>query len=115
MAAVFANADDVAQVIAPMSDKIAIAAANGPANTVVSGSTEYVQEAGGGGGYGDPLERDPEKVLDDVLDGFINETHAREDYGVVLTEVDEPFTPEGGAYGHGRTHAHEHGATAHAH
>ena len=25
-----------------------------------------------GGGYGDPLERDPAKVLDDVLDGFIS-------------------------------------------
>jgi urease accessory protein len=23
--------------------------------------------------------------------------------------------PEGGAYGHGRTHSHEHGATAHEH
>jgi urease accessory protein len=23
--------------------------------------------------------------------------------------------PEGGAYGHGRTHSHEHGATAHDH
>ena len=27
-----------------------------------------------GGGYGDPLERDPAKVLDDVLDGFITST-----------------------------------------
>lgn len=35
--------------------------------------------------------------------------------GAVLCEVVEPFTPEGGAYGHGRTHAHEHGATAHDH
>ncbi|MEP4639891.1 MAG: urease accessory protein UreE, partial [Yoonia sp.] len=31
------------------------------------------------------------------------------------TEVVEPFTPEGGAYGHGRTHSHEHGHTAHDH
>ena len=37
-----------------------------------------------GGGYGDPLERDPHKVLDDVLDGFITSEHARDDYGVVL-------------------------------
>lgn len=35
--------------------------------------------------------------------------------GATLTEADLPFTPEGGAYGHGRTHAHDHGATAHAH
>ncbi len=32
-----------------------------------------------------------------------------------LTDVVAPFTPEGGAYGHGRTHSHEHGATAHEH
>jgi urease accessory protein len=41
--------------------------------------------------------------------------HMLEHLGATLTEVDEPFTPEGGAYGHGRTHSHEHGATAHAH
>jgi urease accessory protein len=28
--------------------------------------------------------------------------------GAVVTEVSEPFTPEGGAYGHGRTHGHDH-------
>ncbi|SEW26770.1 urease accessory protein [Cognatiyoonia koreensis] len=41
--------------------------------------------------------------------------HMLEHLGATLTEVMEPFTPEGGAYGHGRTHAHEHGATAHEH
>ncbi|MEP4106604.1 MAG: hydantoinase B/oxoprolinase family protein, partial [Nitratireductor sp.] len=44
-----------------------------------------------GGGYGDPLERDPDKVLDDVLDGFITRKHARDDYGVVLEEVDDGY------------------------
>ncbi|NIZ13739.1 urease accessory protein UreE [Phaeobacter sp. HF9A] len=33
--------------------------------------------------------------------------------GADLREVEEPFTPEGGAYGHGRTHAHEHGHSHH--
>jgi len=28
--------------------------------------------------------------------------------GANLREVTEPFTPEGGAYGHGRTHSHAH-------
>lgn len=28
--------------------------------------------------------------------------------GATLREVEEPFTPEGGAYGHGRTHSHAH-------
>ena len=44
-----------------------------------------------GGGYGDPLERDPGKVLDDVLDGFIDVAHAREAYGVVLRAVDDGY------------------------
>lgn len=38
-----------------------------------------------GGGYGDPLQRDPARVLDDVLDGFVSEENAREQYGVVLS------------------------------
>jgi N-methylhydantoinase B len=38
-----------------------------------------------GGGYGDPLERDPERVLADVLDGLITAELAEDDYGVVLS------------------------------
>ena len=41
--------------------------------------------------------------------------HMLEHLGATLDEVVRPFTPEGGAYGHGRTHSHEHGATAQAH
>ncbi|MEQ9639159.1 MAG: hydantoinase B/oxoprolinase family protein [Alphaproteobacteria bacterium] len=37
-----------------------------------------------GGGYGDPLERTPDDVLDDVLDGYIDADKARADYGVVI-------------------------------
>ncbi|WP_323778972.1 urease accessory protein UreE [Leisingera sp.] len=33
--------------------------------------------------------------------------------GATVEEVTEPFTPEGGAYGHGRTHSHEHGHSLH--
>lgn len=44
-----------------------------------------------GGGYGDPTERDPQKVLDDVLDGFISAEEAVEDYAVVLTAVDDGY------------------------
>lgn len=29
--------------------------------------------------------------------------------GASLSDINEPFTPEGGAYGHGRTHSHGHG------
>ncbi len=35
--------------------------------------------------------------------------------GADVTEATRAFTPEGGAYGHGRTHSHEHGHTAHDH
>ena len=44
-----------------------------------------------GGGYGNPLERMPEKVLDDVLDGFIDVEHARDAYGVVLQSADNGY------------------------
>ncbi len=49
-----------------------------------------------GGGYGNPLERDRQKVLDDVIDGFISRESARE-YGVVVTEnlqIDEAATAQ---------------------
>ncbi len=41
-------------------------------------------EMNAGGGYGDPLDRDPELVLGDVLDGYVSLSGAREDYGVVI-------------------------------
>lgn len=37
-----------------------------------------------GGGYGNPLKRPATKVLEDVLDGFYSEDHARDVYGVSL-------------------------------
>ncbi|MDG4898387.1 hydantoinase B/oxoprolinase family protein [Mesorhizobium sp. WSM4976] len=42
----------------------------------------------GGGGYGSPLERDPERVFADVVDGWVSPEAALEVYGVVLTESD---------------------------
>ena len=41
--------------------------------------------------------------------------HMLEHLNATIQEAREPFTPEGGAYGHGRTHAHEHGHSAHDH
>jgi N-methylhydantoinase B len=38
-----------------------------------------------GGGYGDPLMRDPERVLADVRDGAVTVEAAQRDYGVVVT------------------------------
>lgn len=51
-----------------------------------------VYEFGGGGGWGDPLERDPQAVLDDVLDEYVSVEGAARDYGVVLTGSLEDLT-----------------------
>jgi N-methylhydantoinase B len=58
--------------------------------------TLYVQEAGGGGGYGDPHQRPAAKVLAEVRNDIISRSVARDVYGVVITkenlEVDEGET-----------------------
>ena len=41
--------------------------------------------------------------------------HMLDHLGAKISKVTAPFTPEGGAYGHGRTHSHDHGHTAHDH
>lgn len=45
-------------------------------------------QVAGGGGYGDPLERDVNLVLQDVVKGHVSIERARWDYGVVI----DPFT-----------------------
>src|SRR5262247_741607 len=42
-------------------------------------------EFAGGGGWGDPRQRDPTRVREDVARGYISPAGARDDYGVVLT------------------------------
>jgi len=53
-------------------------------------------DAAGGGGYGNPLEREPEMVESDVMEGYVSVEKAREDYGVVIDpktmKVDEETT-----------------------
>ncbi|MBW1721940.1 MAG: hydantoinase B/oxoprolinase family protein [Deltaproteobacteria bacterium] len=51
-------------------------------------------DAAGGGGFGNPLERDPEKVERDVLDGYVSIERAREDYGVVIDPETLKVDPE---------------------
>jgi N-methylhydantoinase B len=46
--------------------------------------TIYHQIAGGGGGYGDPRQRPPARVEEEVRDGLISRESARDDYGVEL-------------------------------
>jgi N-methylhydantoinase B len=44
----------------------------------------FVNLTAGGGGYGDPLTREPEHVVADVLDGYITAETAKRTYGVVV-------------------------------
>ncbi|HEY5606946.1 MAG TPA: hydantoinase B/oxoprolinase family protein [Alphaproteobacteria bacterium] len=46
--------------------------------------TRVIVRTGGGGGWGDPYQRDPEKVRWDVVEGLVSVDVARRDYGVVL-------------------------------
>jgi N-methylhydantoinase B len=43
-----------------------------------------IMDAAGGGGYGDPLERDMEQVERDMENGYVSLEGARESYGVVI-------------------------------
>jgi N-methylhydantoinase B len=55
-------------------------------------------ETPGGGGLGNPFERDPAKVLGDVAQGYVSLQRAERDYGVMIVkkgrhwEIDEAAT-----------------------
>ena len=55
-----------------------------------------IQTSAGGGGWGPALEREPERVLADVREGYVSAAAAEREYGVVLTAdaggVDEVAT-----------------------
>jgi N-methylhydantoinase B len=53
-----------------------------------------VMRSSGGGGYGDPLQRDPERVRADVAFGYVSGERARNGYGVVFSgeSVDQEAT-----------------------
>jgi N-methylhydantoinase B len=49
----------------------------------------FSRPTAGGGGYGDPLLRDPEKVKEDVADDYVSIERAATDYGVILKVIDK--------------------------
>jgi len=58
---------------------------------------EAIVRTGGGGGWGDPLERAPERVSEDVAEGLVSAAAARKLYGVVLRRdgaIDQRATSE---------------------
>ena len=61
-------------------------------NVPVAAGQRIMYDYGGGGGWGNPLDRDPQAVLDDVLDEYVSVEGARRDYGVVLTGSLEELT-----------------------
>jgi N-methylhydantoinase B len=50
----------------------------------VPAGTRAIVATAGGGGWGDPLRRDPEDVRRDVIEGYVSIEAARQSYGVVL-------------------------------
>jgi N-methylhydantoinase B len=58
-----------------------------PVNVVrhmVPARTAAVVATAGGGGWGNPLERDPQFVRQDVIEGYVGIESAARDYGVVI-------------------------------
>jgi N-methylhydantoinase B len=55
------------------------------AAAVVHRGDRVLIRCAGSGGYGDPLDREPDRVLKDVQDGYVTAQSARENYGVVLS------------------------------
>jgi N-methylhydantoinase B len=56
-------------------------------NVRVYSGDRVIFRTAGGGGWGDPLERDPGRTRNDVARRLMSEAKAREEYGVVLTGV----------------------------
>lgn len=54
---------------------------------VIVAGERLVSVTGGGGGYGSPLDRDPELVAHDASEGWVSVARARDIYGVVLTDA----------------------------
>jgi len=53
-------------------------------DVVVRPGERLVSQSTGGGGYGSPLDREPERVADDVREGWVSPSRAAEVYGVVI-------------------------------
>lgn len=66
---------------------------NRPTRTLERGDL-FVNLSSGGGGLGDPIERDPQQVAEDLSAGLVSEWTAREVFGVEVTDgaIDEDAT-----------------------
>jgi N-methylhydantoinase B len=57
-------------------------------NVPIDEGDEFIRPSSGGGGFGDPLERAPEDVLEDVIDDYVSIERAKKDYGVIIEPID---------------------------
>lgn len=57
-------------------------------NVALAPGDVFERPSAGGGGFGDPLERPAEEVLEDVIDEYVSIDRAAIDYGVVIREID---------------------------
>jgi len=58
---------------------------------VLTPDEAIVSESCGGGGFGEPLNRDPEKVRWDVREGYVSVEKSRDVYGVVINTAPEQY------------------------
>ncbi len=78
----------------PFSDVFGTMSPTKFTNVVLKRGDVIRYQTPGGGGYGGPLERDPEHVLEDVREGFVSAAQARAVYGVVLTGANGDLRPD---------------------
>ncbi|WP_134728803.1 hydantoinase B/oxoprolinase family protein [Amycolatopsis nivea] len=79
---------------APGTPSLNVLDQGGPGERVLESKPHFAMTAGtrhrhvtaGGGGHGHPFGREPERVLEDVLDGKVTREGAERDYGVVIDD-----------------------------
>lgn len=74
--------------------------------TLTRGDRVFMR-SGGGGGHGDPFEREPERVREDVREGLVSPTNAEALYGVALTFDDGTWAVDEAATATLRSAGHE--------
>jgi N-methylhydantoinase B len=90
-----------------LANRFSIVRKDGSMETLPTGKTAghallqagdgFLVEVGGGGGFSDPAERDPDRVLDDVRAGYVSVEAARRDYGIAIRQSGRKFELDGGS------------------
>jgi N-methylhydantoinase B len=80
---------------AALANRVSIIRADGSKKTFATGKFNpmelaegdgFLVETAGGGGFWNPLEREPQKVLADVRSGYVSLEAARREYGVAIAQ-----------------------------